>query len=111
MTPDVPAGLGYLAVGLAAGAADIALVINRERVAQWYSDQFIQSIDEAIAARDRAPRRTRRLYWRYGDARLRDVETRSRIPAVTGSLWIGFSAILTIVALLMIASAVAEFAR
>ena len=111
MAADVPAGLGYLAIGVVAAAADIAFVVNRDRVSQWYSDSFIQQIDRAVEARDRAPRRTRWLYWRYRDPQLRDVETRSKIAATIGGMWIGFAFVLTLVAVLLIGSAVAEFIR
>ena len=108
---DIPAGLGYLAAGLLAAAADIALVINRDGAAEWLSDQTNQQIDEGIAARDRAPRRTRWMYWRYRDARLHDAETRSKIDASAGGMWMGGAILLTLVAVVLIGSAVAEFTR
>ena len=39
--PDVPAGLGFLAVALAAISIEIVLIINRRRLARWLVEGWV----------------------------------------------------------------------
>ena len=111
MAADIPAGLGYLAIGVALVAANAALVLNRDRVGKWWFDYFARQVEEIVAARDRASRFTRWMYWGWGDPRRRDVQTRSRLAREAQWVWIPAAFMLSIAAVALINSAVAEFRR
>jgi hypothetical protein len=108
---DIPAGLGYLAIGLAFATADAALVLNRDRAGKWWFDNSTRQVEEIVAARDRASRWTRWMYWGWGDPRWRDVQIRSRLAKEAQWIWIPAAFMLSIVAVALINSAVTEFRR
>jgi hypothetical protein len=59
---DIPAGLGYLAVGLAFAAAEVTLIRNRERFIQYWTDEMVV-VDNARWRRPR-PQTPERRYRR-----------------------------------------------
>jgi hypothetical protein len=101
VAPDIPAGLGYLAAGLAFTAAEVALIRNRHRLARW-------QLGRMLAASARAPRGTRWMYRRWRDQRWQDEDFRARALVW---VWLPPALFLPVAALAMLGSAVAEFRR
>jgi hypothetical protein len=98
---DIPAGLGYLAVGHAFAAAEVVLIRNRRRLARSMLDQW-------LAASDRAPRGARWMYHGWRDKRWQDKGFRARALVW---VWLPPVLFLPVVALVMLGSAVTEFHR
>lgn len=48
---DIPAGLGYLAAGVAAAVVTVTLVINRRRFGNWMVDRYVSDAMRATAKR------------------------------------------------------------
>jgi hypothetical protein len=88
---DIPAGLGYLAVGLAFAVAEVTLIRSRDRFIQYWTDEMVV-VDDARWRRPR-PRTPERRYRRGA----------TMFFWVLATLWLPF----TIVA--FVASAIAEF--
>ena len=101
MAADIPAGLGYLAVGLAATVGEIALIRSRRRLARRQLDWF-------LSAGARAPRGFRWAYHSWRDERWQDEGFRERNLVW---LWLPPVLFLPVFALVMLAGAVAEFRR
>lgn len=98
---DIPAGLGYLAGGLAALAAEIALIRYRHRFARGSIDQWVSS------ARATPPR----WRWTHGTwAKKEWDDERVRENALIW-IWLPPALFLALIVLVMVASAVAEFRR
>lgn len=78
--------------------------------ANFGSINFARQVEEIVAARDRASRCTRWMYW-GGATRDGDVQTRSRLAAEARLVWIPAAFMLSVAAVALINSAVTEFRR
>lgn len=101
VAPDIPAGLGYLAAGLALTAAEVAVIRNRRRLAQ----RMIGGMLDASAG---ASRGTRWMYRGWRDKRWQDEDFREKALVWA---WLPPALFLPVAALAMLGSAVAEFHR
>jgi hypothetical protein len=98
---DIPAGVGYLAGGLACAAAEVVLIRGRRRFARWQVDKY-------LSAAARSPRGLRWMHFHWRGERWRSEEFLDRqlvntwLPPVIGLL---------VLAVALIGSAISEFVR
>lgn len=97
----IGAGLGYLAVGLAFGAAWTFWVLKGRRVAD---DMAADLVARAASAR----RGFRWTYGIWGAKRMRDPDQVSRAGFW---MWLPFVLFLPIIAIVLLVSSIVEFAR
>jgi hypothetical protein len=98
---DIPAGLGYLAGGLAFAAVEVILIRNRHRLSRRLVDQW-------VLAATRAPRGLRWAYFHWRDERWRNEEFREKQLVW---VWLPFAMGLPVFAIALLASAISEFVR
>jgi hypothetical protein len=101
MAADVPAGLGYLAGGVAAAAVGLVAARRRKEIARSLIDGWTSSAARA------SPRR-RSLHGTWGNERWRDPAFRERSLLW---IWLPMLAGFSVLALVFLLSAASEFAR
>jgi hypothetical protein len=98
---DIPAGIGYLAGGLAFAVIEVVLIRNRRRFARWQVDRY-------LSAAARAPRGLRWAYFHWRGERWRNEEFLDRQLV---AMWFPAAVVLLVAAVVLFGSAISEFAR
>jgi hypothetical protein len=93
VSANIPAGLGYLAGGLAITAVEVLLIHYRHGLSRGLLDMWISSWSRWLNP--------------FSDERFQDEQLRERTLVC---IWLPFAIVLAVIGLLMFASAVAEFA-
>jgi hypothetical protein len=99
VSANIPAGLGYLAGGLAITAAEVLLIHYRHGLSRGLLDMWISSAQDGL--------RGHQWLNPFSDERLQDEQFREKVRL---SIWLPFAIVLPVIGLVMFASAVVEFA-
>lgn len=102
VTADVAAGLGYLAGAAAAGGAEFVLLRYRSRISRDFVDRTVGAARQTTGWR-------KRVYGPWNDYRF-DADD-ARRNQVAFWVWVPAAVFLTLLTLVLFASAVAEFLR
>ena len=98
VSANIPAGLGYLAGGLAITAVEVLLIHYRHGLSRGLLDMWISSADYGTG--------WSRWLNPFSDERFQDEQFRERTLVW---IWLPFAIVLAVIGLLMFASAVVVF--